>query len=317
MIKLLAKTSVYQLADSGAINSLSTQVKSLINIEKGAIYVKEEQLEDVFYKIRHKSFNFSAKFEVIELFKQGIIKLIYNPHVKLTVAIPFFGVKLAAGGFGVVVNVTNYGSLNADGSIKIDPLTLYTLMLSGAYSLLIDANIGTSINYSLPELYGSLFVNTMARIANLDQIKKSKIQYIATKFFYTQLGTNDLQSSEKAASHIKNLDKYIIDQIDMQFTPDAYASLQTLVAAIKIGFPEFSGFELGVLFDRWMRTYGECSAFAIEYIPFFYMVFVALVTNSNNMINIKAIEKEANRHDKNVNMLFNKIQTSVIELSQR
>ena len=65
------------------------------------------------------------------------------------------------------------------------------------------------------------------------------------------------------------------------------------------------------------NEYGEASAFACEYPPLFVMVFIALVTNCNNLINIRAIEKEANKHNSKLIQLFNRIETAVTEMSQK
>ena len=149
--KSLSETSIFKytelMSNSGKINNI---IKNILDEKQGAVFIDAEKLEDVFYKIRHKSFNFQAKFAVIDLFHKGVIRLVYNSKVKLTVAIPFFKYKMETGGFGVVINISNYAKLNTDGSVSIDPTTLYCLMLSGAY-LLCDKQL---LAYNgIPELY--------------------------------------------------------------------------------------------------------------------------------------------------------------------
>lgn len=317
MLYSLSDTSVFKYSEVMGSQKISTLIKDIVSPKNGTIYVTEEQLEDVLYKIRHKSFNFSAKFAVLTLFKHGVIKLIYTEKVKLTVAVPFFKYQMPTGGFGVIINISNYARMKSDGTITIDPLVLYALMLSGAFSLVIDKNMGLVTTNALPELYSSLFISTISRIVNVDQIKREKLKFIATKFMYMHCGVNESAASTSAARDIKGLDSFTLQQVDLAIPAKAYENLETLIEAINDIFPEFSGLSLGTFFDKWMRSYGESGAFACEYVPFFVTIFVALVTNCNSLVNIKAVEKEANRHNTKLIMLFNRIEGVVTEMSQR
>lgn len=313
--KALSDTSIYKytelMSNSGKLSNI---IKNILDEKRGAIYVTEDQMEDVFYKIRHKSFNFQAKFAILQLFRKGIIRLIYNDKVKLTVAIPFFKYKMEDGGFGVVVNISNYAKLNHDGSISIDPLTLYCLMLSAVFSL---TNSDSLLAYNgIPELYASLMVNVVSRMVNMNQTNKDKIRFVFTKFAYMQLGVQENRASEAAAKEIKYLDKYSIEQIDLAFPSTVYENLETLVDYMKKAFPEFESITFGLLFEKWMRAYGECTAFGVEYFPYFVNTFNALITNANAIANVKAIEKEANRNSKKLVMLFNRIEGTIMTMSQ-
>ena len=110
--------------------------------------------------------------------------------------------------------------------------------------------------------------------------------------------------------------QYAAEQIDLKIPTTAYANLQTIIAAFHEAFPEISGIDFPTVFDRWIRSFGEASAFAIEYIPYFITIFCALVANCNNIVNVKAIEKEANRHSSKLVMLFNKIENVVSEMAK-
>lgn len=317
MLRSLSDVSTFKYSELMGSQKITNLIRDIVLEKNGTIYVQENQLEDVLYKIRHKSFNFSAKFAVLQLFKKGVIKLIYTEKVKLTVAVPFFKYKMPNGGFGVIVNISNHARMKTDGTIQIDPLVLYSLMLAGAFSLAIDKNMGLVTNNGLPELYSSLFVNVMARIVNVDQLKRLKLKFIATKFMYMQLGVDEKSASVSAGKDIRELDKFSLEQIDLSIPAKSFDNLETLIDGINTAFPEFNGLSLGVFFDKWMRSYGETTAFACEYVPFFVAVFIALVTNCNSLINIKAIEKEANRHNSKLIMLFNRIESVVNGMAQR
>lgn len=317
MITSLSDTSIFKYTEMMSSQKPSHIIKDLVSEKNGTMYVTEEQLEDVFYKIRHKSFNFPAKFAVLELFKKGVIKLVYSERTKLTIAIPFFKFKMPTGGFGVIINISVFGKMKSDGTINIDALTLYTLMLSGAYSLVYDKTKGLILNNGLPELYSSLFVNTIARIVNLDPVKREKLKFITGKFIYMLLGSNE-HAASVSAGRLTTLDSYSIEQLDLQLEPAYYENLEKLLEGINKVFPEFNNnLTLAIFFDRWLRMYGESSAMACEYVPFFITMFIALITNCNNLVNIKAIEKEANRNSRKLTVLFAKIENAVMELSER
>ena len=316
MIKTLSETSVFKYANS-MDSTIIQQMKTISELKEGTILVTEEQLADVLFKMRHKSFKFTAKFAVIDLLRSGVIRLVYTENVRLTVAIPFFNIKLKSGGFGVIVNISNYAKMDTDGSVSIDPVVLYSLMLTAAYSLVAKSNISDSSNYKLPELYGALFANVISRTNNLDQIKRSKVLFICTKFFYMQLGIDDTRATDRASNSVKYIDKHLLEQIELVMPVDSYGNLSSFIESTKNAFPEFTNFNLASIFDKWMRSYGEAAAFGIEYIPYFHMIFVALITNCNNIINVKSIEREAARNDTTFIKLFARMESSVIDLSKR
>lgn len=312
-MKSLSDSSIFKYAETIGSNKISNCLKNLINEKTGAIFPTEENLEDVFYNMRHKSFNYSAKFAVIELYKKGIIKLVYNESVKLTVGIPFFKYKMPTGGFGVIINITNYAKKDAEDNIKIDPLILYTLMLSGAFSLVSNKYTSLIAQGGLLDLYAELIVNVLAKIITIDAARKEMYKFIFAKFMYVQLGYGDDVASANAAKLIK-LDRTSIENIDLSCPAAVYTNMETLVNHIKTMTTDTNNITLGILFDRWMKSYGEFTAFALEDITSFISLFIALITNCNNLINVKSIEKCANRHSSKLVTFFNKIETIVADI---
>ena len=311
----LSDTSIFKyteiMSSSGKLNNI---IKNLLDEKHGAIFVTGDQMEDVFYKMRHKSFNFQAKFAVLNLFRKNIIRLVYNDKVKLTVAVPFFKYKMENGGYGVVVNISNYAKLNHDGTVTMDPLTLYCLMLSAAYSLNISGPM--LAHNGLPELYGDLMVSVISRMVNLNKINRDKIKFVFTKFAYINLDVNESGASAAAAKDIKYIDKYGIEHVALAFPAAVFADLETLIDHMKQVFPEFTNITFGLLFEKWMRSYGECTGFAIEYMPLFVNMFNALIINANAIANVKAIEKEANRNSRKLILLFNRIESVVMSMER-
>ena len=312
VMKSLSDASVFKYAEMMGSHKISASIKALINEKQGAIFPSEEDLEDVLYQMRHKSFNYAGKFAIIELFRKGIIKLVYNDKAKLTVAVPFFKFKMQSGGYGVIVNISNYAKRDEkDGKIKIDPLTLYTLMLSGAFSLK-DNGILLATN-GLVDLYAELVVAVLAKITNVDLVKRDTYKFIFGKFFLMQMGFDEMRASTTAKGLTK-LDNATLDKIDLSCPIAVFENLETLIDHLKTILNDMSNVTLGILFDKWMRAYGEASGFALENVNMFTMLFIALITNCNNIINIKAVEKNANKHSNKLIILFNKIETAVSEI---
>ena len=312
-MKSLSETSVFKYAETMGSNKITSCIKAIINEKQGAIYPTEEQLEDVFYKIRHKSFNYSGKFTVMDLYRKGVIKLVYNDKVNLTVAVPFFKYKMPTGGFGVIVNISNYAKLDKDGMVKIDPLILYTLILTGAFSLIENSNTNLLANSGLVELYSELMINVINKLVNVDQVRKEMYKFIFSKFMLMQLGLSEERATASAKNIVK-LDESTIESVDLSCPISAFKDLETLINHMKSIFQDMNNVTLGILFDKWMRSYGEATAFAIENITMFEFLFVALITNCNGLVNIKSIERSANRHSTKLVTLFNKMETLISEI---
>ena len=128
-----------------------------------------------------------------------------------------------------------------------------------------------------------------------------------------QLGNSEERASAAAKTGVK-LDLSTIETVDLSCPTAVYSDLETLINHLKTVFSDMNNVTLGILFDKWMRSYGEASAFAVENISMFVMLFIALITNSNSLVNIKSIEKNANRHSTKLITLFNKIETIVSEI---
>lgn len=313
-MKSLSDSSTFKYAEMMGSNKITSSIKAIIGDKQNSIYPTEANMEDVFYKMRHKSFNYSGKFAVIDLFRKGIIKLVYNEKTRLTVAVPYFKYKMQSGGLGVIINISNYAKMDSDGNVRIDPLVLYTLMLSAAFSLVEDNHTSLIANNGVIDFYAEMMVNILVKVINIDQVRKEVYKFIFSKFMYIQIGYDDSRATS-AAKVICKLDNSSIDGIDLSCPIAVFNELETLVKHLKTIFTDMNNVTLGILFDKWMRSYGEATAFAIDNISLFIMVFIALITNSNSLVNIKAIEKLANKYSSKLVMTFNKIETIVSEIS--
>ena len=314
MFNSLSDTSIFKYAESMGNNKISVIINKIVK-DTTTVFVTEQQIDDALYKIRHKSFNYSAKFKLLDMLHAGTIKLIYNETIKLTVGVPYFKYTMPNGKFGVIINISSYANMKNDGTITIDHNVLYALMLSAAFTLTMDnvSSISYCVNNGMPELYTSLLIAVISRIVNVDPDRREQLKFIITKYSYIQFGIDEKRASV-AAGYATKLDKSAIESLDMSFSIECFASFESLIESIKIKYPEYSTLSFASVFDRWMRSYGEVSSFAIEYMPYFVLVFVSLITNCNHLVNIKAIEREANKHSTKLITLFNKIESAVNDI---
>ena len=314
MFNSLSDTSIFKYAESMGGQKISNIISRIVSTAT-TVYVTEEQLEDTLYKIRHKSFNYSAKFKLLEMLHDGTIKLIYNEDIKLTVGVPYFKYVKKDGRLGIIINISSYANMKNDGTVTMDHSILYSLMLSAAFSLTIDnaSSISYCVNNGMPELYASLLISVISRIVNVDLNRREQLKFIITKYAYIQFGVEEKRASVAAMSGNK-LTTDIINALDLSFAADCFTSFEALIESIKIKYPEYHSLSFANVFDRWMRSYGEVSSFAIEYMPYFILVFISLITNCNQLVNIKAIEREANRHSTKLVTLFNKIEAAVNDI---
>lgn len=314
--KNFSDTSIYSYIDTMKGSSRMTPaVKRMMDPSQGAMYIKYEQLADVFYKIRHKSFNYQAKFALIKLYEKGIIKLLYNKNNNISSAMPFFKFNLPDGGYGIIINITGYSKMSKDEStVTIDPYVLYSLMLSGTYSLIINDRF--LANSAIPDFYGNLFTSIAARLSTFDVYTRNKIKYLSVKFLNYQLGLPESNASANAEKSIKELSKDQIYDIDSTFPEKSFTNFEELINSMRERIPEFRNITFGIFFDKWMRYYGEASGFAIEYIPCLIFILTSLVLNCNSIINIKVVEKEALQYSKDLTYLFNRIEQLVIDIAK-
>lgn len=314
MFNSLSDTSIFKYAESMGSNKLSNIIERIVK-DSTTAFITEEQIDDTLYKIRHKSFNYSAKFKLLDMLHTGVIKLIYNENIKLTVGVPYFKYTMANNKFGVIINISPYAHMKNDGTVTIDHNVLYALMLSAAFSLVINdtSSIAYCVNNGMPELYTSMLISVISRIVNVDIERREQLKFIITKYAYIQFGVDEKRSTTAAANNTR-LTSDIVNILDMSFAPECFNSFEALIESIKMKYPEYSSLTFASVFDRWMRSYGEASSFAIEYIPYFVLIFVALITNCNQIVNIKAIEREANKHSTKLVTLFNKIENSVSDI---
>ncbi len=294
-LRSLNTTSIYKYAEDASGNKLTNIVMGYSLHKNGTIKLSYEDMEDVMYQITNRTSPFFSKYAVEHLVKIGRIEVVYNTNdqYRLTNAIPFFKRNIG-NKTTIIVNVTNFASMNDDGSIRIAENTMYALLLSAAFCLEIDGKI-QSFMKDVYSMYARLFTNVISNLAYLDNIKKEKIQYLATNFFFYQINSpersfvNPMKDKLKYNS-LENI-QYMENSIPMYGDYSSYENLEVFIETLVKVFPEMKKVSFKNFIDRWSLSYGSSTLFACEYIPYFFYMIISAGCLSP-IVNISKISTE-------------------------
>lgn len=309
-LKPLNLTSLYSYAERGSGTSITDVVMAYSLGKNGTIRVEGEMIEDVMRDITARTSPFFAKYAIERLVKNGKIQIVYNDNLRLTNAVLFFrkreGTKEV-----IVVNITNFASMRADGTIKINSNDFYAILLTAAFSITLDSSI-MSYAKEAYVMYARLFTNVVSSLASyMDNVKKEKVQYLATNFFLYNIYGPDRAFVNPMKAHLRYNSKETMMALEAKFPMytdnSAYDNLEAFIAAMADAFPEMKQLTLKNFVDRWCKAYGSAALFAPEYIPYFFFMIIATACMSDT-INVRKISTEVST---NLTAMYKKIEQQV------
>jgi hypothetical protein len=311
-LKPLNLTSLYRYAEQGGGKGITDVVMAYSLGKNGTIRVEGEMIEDVMRDITSRTSPFFAKYAIERLVKNGKIQIVYNDTLRLTNAVLFFR-KREGSKEVVVVNITNFSSMRQDGTIKINSNDFYAILLTAAFSLTLDSSI-MSYTRDAYVMYARLFTNVISSLASyMDNVKKEKIQYLATNFFLYNVYGPDRAFVNPMKSTLRYNSKETMMALETKFPMytenSAYESLETFIQAIATAFPEMKQLTLKNFVDRWCKAYGSAALFAPEHIPYFFFMIIATACMSDT-INVRKISTEIQT---NLTGMYKRIEQQVDE----
>lgn len=304
-------TSIYRYADEATKGDLQKTLFAYSLIKEGTIRVEYDMIRDAMLDITNRTSPYPSKYAVDELVKKGVLQLVYNTHKKLTVAIPFF--RKSDGGKPVmVINITNFSRMDASGNITIQPNVLYAYLLTAAYCLDIEHHL-PSITRDMYIIYARLFSNVVSSLSYMDMIKKEKIQFLASNFFFYHInGDNHFDNPyyNNLRYNGKDAIKYVDSKFPMYTDHSAYKDMQTFIENIVLTFPEMKKLTFKNFIDAWSRSLGASTLFASEYMPYFiYMLISTAVTSPT--LSIHKVSMEAGD---NLSKIYRSIESRVTDM---
>jgi len=314
VIKPLNTTSIYNYAEKASEQSLTNTVMAYSLFKSGTIKVEYDMIDDLMHEITSRTSPFFSKHTIDNLIKNDVLQLVYNDNLRLTNAIPFFK-KQSDGKISVMVNITNFSSMAKDGTVKMAPNTLYALLLSAAFSLLLENNI-LSYTKDIYIMYSRLFSNVVSNLSYMDNFKREKIQYLASNFLYYSIYGDNSTFTNAYKENLKyNSKENIIvleNKLPIYHEHSAYQNLQVFIENLNKIFPEMKKFTFKNFVDRWALSYGSATLFASEYIPYLFFMIISTACMSN-IVNINKVSTEIST---NLTSVYKRIERSVEAMSR-
>lgn len=235
-MKNLQETFIFSHLNTG--NRIIDNIGKII--EKGRPLTREDLLEQ--FMIMEKTIKTGLKNRVMEAFETKKILLVYSPPgVKMPTAMPWFLTQNPTGDIVAVILVDLYGSMNADGDIKIDVTKLYSLMESafvGRNLFLNGKNLPSRTNLITngSAIYANIFTHQLNKkyALNIDKNKQTKLILLASKFFMINLlGMKPSQIVDNyAMRNCHGGNNIILQDVLTNFPDTAFKNFSTFVTEI-------------------------------------------------------------------------------------
>lgn len=256
--------------------------------------------------------------KVLAAYENGEIILIYNKQVRVSTMLPFvvisMGNKTAA-----YIFISDFSGLTKDkSSLNIEMKKLYVLMES--------AYIGKCF-YTKPELfkrsnalmkiftniYADMNSNILNREYNVSSDKNiyDKSHYCMARFELEKMA--ELRSSDIIHSYASgtclNPNKIILDNMGIEYTEATITSINDLIKLLSTLNHNMSSINIRYYFERWVSTFGQTATFAIDELPYLYLVIIdgllgSYLTNAKLMSDIAKKTKGINLFYSEISKIF-------------
>ena len=275
-LKSLSATFLYKM-----YNSTLNLNNTILKISSSDSEVLTEDDLKFYIADFERRYNFPLKNKVLEDFKNGRVKLLYNEkNYKLPSTIPAY---LINNGKAIIccVNLSNFMRKNKNGEYIIDTKILYSYMQMGTilcmcYSKYAYMKNKVNIIKLGSYMYAKMFTKVMNKMFTLSitPAKSDTINYLASMFFITNLLGRDEYSIEEmnkkyALDNCTKMNQLVIDDYVSAFTINDYENLDTFLKAISENIPGFEDLNTRSFVDNYLMNYGPSMLFGIEYLPYF------------------------------------------------
>lgn len=275
-LKSLSQTYLFKMYNS-TLNLNNVMLKIASN---DSVVLTEDDLKFYIADFERR-YNFPLKNKVMEDFKSGRVKLIYNDkNYKLPSTIPCF---LMNNGQAILclTNLSNYMRQNKNGEYIIDSKTLYSYMQMGSIVCLCYSKynyIKNKVNIIKlgSFMYSKMFTKVISKMFTLSitPAKIDTITFLSSMFFITNLLGRDEESTEEmnkkyAIDNCSKMNQLVISDYTKQFDINDYKDLDTFIKAIGERIPGLEDIDTRAFVDNYLQNYGPSMLFGIEYLPYF------------------------------------------------
>ena len=251
-----------------------------------------------------RRFKYAYKSKALQDTVDENVVFLYNKEtVDIPVFLPFFLMN-NDGKVVTAVNLTPYGRYDRDENFIVDNRLLFSLMQSASLTreMYFDFNKvknNTKIVKNTVQAFSKLVGKLLDRhfAINLNQTVTDYIYYVTAKYFLVNVFERDLSKSVDDLAYqatFNGTTRSGIENFEEGLPEDTFESIEGYINALSTieGLDDVS---MRFFLNEWMNTYHESTAFALEYLPYFFnMIFSAMLTaHMNNEFLIDSIlEKE-------------------------
>lgn len=225
------------------------------------------------------------------------VVILDKPSFKLTVALPAFS-AVSHGRIRTFVNMSNYAAIRAEGGSEhgyaVEDRKMFSLLSAGAIEEMWNVRQLAMKKWSTTQLalFASVYVDAMMKIFNrrysvgTNQSSVDKIRYFCAKFAICTMLNIDEELGREVATKVANIGPAVVDVID-----DNHYTFQTVFTLLDFIAYNIRGIDLvpSAFVETWLKTYGQSTAFAIDYVPAF-MTMLSDAHIGAYMNNQKSIE---------------------------
>lgn len=275
-LKSINSTYIFNLYD-GTLHLNNTMMKLMTDSK----IVGDDEIGE-YTSSFEKRYSFPLKNKVMEDYRTGRIKLIYNDKdYRLPNTIPCFLVN-STNGINCIVNISNYCRVTKSGVYNIDGKVLFSLMQAGDIMATTYQRFALIKNKSNlirlgSRMYSKLFAKVMNKMfsLNVTPAKNDIITFLAGMFFIQNIMGRDEESlldinKRYALENCKNSSMLVLEDTArlFDFSKDL-ADLDTFIKAIADKVPGLEDLTTRAFTEQFVTSYGPNMLLSLEYLPTF------------------------------------------------
>lgn len=313
MSKIFTEASLSDSYIYQELNKSSRASTTIVNAIKTGAPVDSSFIEEQIIQCRRSKLSPLVE-TVLNAFDKGQIKLIYNKNVRVSTTLPFVVITIG-GATSSYIFISDFSGLTKDqSSLNIEMKKLYTLMES-AYIGLIFYTKPTSFQRSiaLMKIMSNIYAGMCMRIFNkefalsLDKGIYDKVNYSTARFFLERIAVikNDALVNTYSIAACNNPNEMAMSMIEKEYGAAGITSVNELISMISGLSPKMKKLNFRYYFERWITTYGQGAAVAIDAFPYMYYVITNTLLGSF-LVNVPTMS-EIVKNTKNINLFYSEI----------
>lgn len=280
------------MADSFIYEMFNTSGEVQSKIQKGLL-VGKPVTEEYFGEqlMQMERLRFSPIYQkVIYAFRQGAVRILDTPEVKMTKSLPFIvhrntkTIHTSGDGPAIIATIflSSFGKVDHVAKTSDIPAKSLYVLLEAAYigrELQVNARAmrrSTMLMRICNEVYTSMAMRLLNRdyALSLDTKMHDQVAYLISRFFLDNVWEceNDDVAEKYAISATSAKDPGVLQDISDIYHKSEVKTVVQLFELLKDNFMRMSNASVRFYVERYINTYGGSSIMAIDYLPYIFFV---------------------------------------------